>query len=162
MSNWYQTQTIFHPHLYLINYQHVIIIPFSIMLNSIIKPQSVVRPTFISFLVFSGLFVVSLYTNPIGDNYTTLSPPRKGRKHAFANPMSPSYLFSIYFLFFFCIISQREKTSKQIIRKSKTLKDVMYASPSAVPALYTLLFHYLKLAVIQVQHTKNKKCTVKE
>ena len=54
--------------------------------------------------------------------------------------MSRSYLFSIYFLFFFCIISKREKTSKQVIRKSKTLKDVMYASPSAAPALYTLLF----------------------
>ena len=105
------------------------------MLNSIIKPQSVVRPTFISFLVFSGLFVVSLYTNPIGDNYTTLSPPRKGRKHAFANPMSPSYFFSIYFLFIFHIISTRENTTKQVIKKSKTLKDVMYASPSAVPAL---------------------------
>ena len=43
------------------------------------------------------------------------------------------YVFSISFLFVFYIISWRENKYKQIIRKSKTLKGVMYAGRSVVP-----------------------------
>lgn len=38
----------------------------------------------------------------------------------------------MYFLFIFYIISKRENKHKKGIRKPKTLKDVMYASPSVV------------------------------
>lgn len=49
----------------------------------------------------------------------------------------------MYFLFILYIISKRENKHKKGIRKPKTLKDVMYASPSVVTPLYALLYYYL-------------------
>ena len=63
-----------------------------------IQPKSVVSLTFISFLAFSGLFI----------------PPYSNLEKA------ELYVFSIYFLFTFYIISKRQNKYKTVIRKVKT------------------------------------------